>query len=151
MKIKMQTLVGSYDYGKHWIVCKTPELADTVKRYGLDSLEVKLTSSYHVGKSWIVCETRGLSDTGYTFISLEVELTYQYYHMLKSGIIKRKAKMVIVGRSDMMLPETMTLLGKNIPVIQDDRIKMTEMDGLKHSTVYLMRRKDYKRMIKNAD
>jgi hypothetical protein len=104
-------------------------------------------------QKWIVCETQELSDTvkQYGLISLEVELAKQFHRMLKTGIIKRKTKMVVVGRSDMTLPETVTLLGKDVPVMRDDRIKVTEDDGVKQSTVYLMRRKDYKRMANHVD
>ena len=119
MKIESTEFINAVDYGKHWIICETPELADTVQRYGLGSLEVELASEYH--------------------------------RMLKNGIVKRKTKMVVVGRPDMTLPETMTLLGKDIPVKRDDHIGVTEVAGRKYSTVYLMRRKDYKRMIRNAD
>jgi hypothetical protein len=99
-------------------------------------------------QKWIVCETQELSDTvkQYGLGSLEVELAKQFHRMLKKGRVKRKTKMVVVGRSDMTLPETMILLGKDIPVICDDRIKVTKVAGSKYSTVYLMRRKDYKRM-----
>lgn len=82
--------------------------------------------------------------------TLEYHLESTLNRMIQTGIISRKTHMVIVARDDLTIPDTFQLLGKQLPVHRDNRIPFEQAGEMKTSTVYLMRRKDYNRMIKHA-